>query len=326
MIRQFDDFMTANRINMLKLPIATTLKDKQKTYYIGETSTAIREKIIKKHYDSICDTFEIEKSPTDYDLFKEATSGSGNEWMEINQLNSSTLLAFLCFHKVSKDRKFVFDDVEYSEVHFEVQSPLRPNGQSKPVSNMDVVLLNEDRSKALFLESKFTEYLSAGKPEVSSYYKEPYEKIFGSDCKVNFRMGNMDKSFSIRNNKWTSTVRGLYLEGLKQMVCHYLGILHCIEEGSNKLSDCARLWKGDDKVLSGTMEIKLGAILYKFNDTKFESYESAYEGLAKVLNAHAARRLAIVKTIQTYQNLFTSDDNDKLLDERVKNFYFAMER
>ena len=322
------DFLSESRINLLRAKGKSVVKDKSKTCYIGQTAKDLRDKIVEKHYNAICDTFEIPKN--DLELFKQATEGSGNEWMEINQLNSSTLLAFLCFHNVSQKQKFKFDGDEYSEVYFEVQSPLKPrDGKATAPSNMDVVLLTEDHKKALFLESKFTEYLSSKKPEVSTYYSRPYEALFGKDLTIECRTENGDDlSFSIKDSKWVPTNRqkrgqGLYLEGLKQMVSHYLGVLHCTQENdSEKFTGGASLWK----VLSKVEEIQLGSILYRFENSKFDRYEAIYKKLMERIGDHSKKetkgRIKIIKDILRYQDVFAESENKSLLDEKVSKFYF----
>ena len=318
MSRHINNFLNKTRINILRTKPKEILKDNQKTFYIGQTAKEIRDEIIETHYKAICSAFELVANDHDMRLFKEATNGSGNEWMEVNQLNSSTLLAFLCFHKVSTKHRLIFNGVEYSEVHFEVQSPLSPDGRSAPVSNMDVVLLTNDHKKALFLESKFSEYLTSSKPKPKSYYPNKHPDLFVTgSCAIHYSFNGSDYTCSYKNDIWTTEPKNskLYLEGLKQMICHYLGILHC--------KNTANAWQSYE-YLSSSTEIKLGEIVFKFHgdEKSFPQYRAAYHELAKKLNSHAQGKLELIQDIQTYQDLFI-EENSVLLDPKVKSFYFS---
>ena len=94
-------------------------------------------------------------------LFESATSGDGNEKSRILTLHSSSLLAFLCFNGVA-NHPITIDGIVYDEVMFEVKNDVIDASLGKP-SNIDVLLMGDNRKKLLFLESKFTEYLSGGK-------------------------------------------------------------------------------------------------------------------------------------------------------------------
>ena len=108
-------------------------------------------------------------------LFEAATSGDGNEKPRILTRHSSSLLAFLCFNDVANNPIKIKGTV-YNEVMFEVKNNVINNSPGK--SNIDVLLMGENRKKLLFLESKFTEYLSGGKVTLSPHrYKEFYSKL-----------------------------------------------------------------------------------------------------------------------------------------------------
>ena len=99
-------------------------------------------------------------------LFEAATSGDGNEKSRILTLHSSSLLAFLCFNGVA-NHPITIDGIVYDEVMFEVKNDVIDASLGKP-SNIDVLLMGDNRKKLLFLESKFTEYLSGGKVTLSN--------------------------------------------------------------------------------------------------------------------------------------------------------------
>lgn len=145
-----------------------------------------------KELDTLVNIFGLRLDKRLENLFASATSGDGNELSRILTLHSSSLLAFLCFSHINKDCPIKICDTEYVEVLFEVKNDVIDPSLGKP-SNIDVVLLNEDRSEILFLESKFTEYLNGGRAYLSP---ERYEKFFNHLLKsrgatFNFKLPRM---------------------------------------------------------------------------------------------------------------------------------------
>lgn len=278
------------------------------THYVGRSFNEIRKSIIEEHFDNICKAFGLHNSPEIRELFYAATCGSGNEWMEINQLNSSTLLAFLCFCNVSEGNEIEIEGDKYSKVLFEVKSPLPMNKVDKrktvPSSNMDIVLLNEQ--SALFLESKFSEYVKPKKAEVSSYYNELYTHLF--------REGLKFKNFQFQHQTWQG-INGerAYMEGVKQMISHYLGIQNCINN--------PKKWKVAD--LCGK-RIKLGEIVYRFGEkddpaSKFGHYSRiSSELLSRLKNKDP--QIDVIDKVLPYQEIF-SGENASLLTKKTREFY-----
>ena len=163
----------------------------------------------------------------DADMFKgkfvQAINGSGHEWNEIRRLHSSSLAALLCFYNVSAlnplessidGRKVVF-----TESLFEIQNPVP--GSEHP-SNMDVVLIGTDKNSGrkvtLYLESKFSEYLTYGENDKIStkVYQSTYEKIRETLASINVGFTEYDKKYS--KLIFTDKHHKHYLAGVKQMV------------------------------------------------------------------------------------------------------------
>lgn len=286
-----------------------------KTFYAGRpiVHSDSQESICQQ----ICSAFDLPQCDNLNKAFLSATRGAGNEWREINQLNSSSLLAFLCFYRVSEENQIEIRKIKYDKVFFEVKSPLpKIKGFKQPISNMDIVLLNQKTSDILFLESKFTEYLFSCKPEVSGYYSEFYKNLFSPKFK--------DFYYDQMNNgriKWKSESprEPMYLEGLKQMYCHYLGI-------QNSVNSCKPSWIKE--LLTCKANFRLGTILYKFNrdvDTKnrFDSYEKLYTQLTSRLTSskNDAGCISIENKIITYQEVFSENNKDFALPSLVREFY-----
>ena len=163
----------------------------------------------------------------DKQLFHMAVNGDGQELKRICTLHSSSLLAFLFFCGVSDDNKLVIDGIEYDKCFFEVQNRVFTNGPiaDKP-SNVDVVLYSSKSNWLLFIESKFTEYLSHGKAFAAEKYKDVVSRfITHGALTLRIEEGikqSKRKGFNIclkegKNNQ--------YITGFKQAIAHIVGIL-----------------------------------------------------------------------------------------------------
>ena len=164
-------------------------------------------------------------------LFEAATSGDGNEKSRILTLHSSSLLAFLCFNDVA-NHPIPIDGIVYDEVMFEVKNDVIDASLGKP-SNIDVLLMGDNRKKLLFLESKFTEYLSGGKVTLSNKYRDLYIKLQKLNLPFNIKFINVlqesDNSHKEPDIKegirlYTEEKTSEYLYGIKQAFSHLLGI------------------------------------------------------------------------------------------------------
>jgi len=287
------------------------------TFFIGVKKDQIIEPLIQEQFKRVCAAFNIDLNADNRckieKRFRQVVCGSGNEWKKINQLNSSALLAFLCFYKVGINNASINVGGEtYTDVAFEVQSPLEPpkkgEGRITPVSNMDIVLLNKD--KALFLESKFTEYLKPTEEyEVRPYYRTRYRELFKEDIHWSVPGGG-EISFDYKKCCWRSS-QSIYLEGIKQMICHYLGITHQRKENT-------RLGKNWEELKLRDKTIILGEIIFQFKGAEFDNYENAHNELSRHLKDGG---VTVLDNLLTYQHVFKNDGNCQLLTETTKKFY-----
>ena len=266
-------------------------------------------------------------------LFEAATSGDGNEKSRILTLHSSSLLAFLCFNGVA-NHPITIDGIVYDEVMFEVKNDVINASLGKP-SNIDVLLMGENRKKLLFLESKFTEYLSGGKVFLSpDRYKEFYDLLLDKldlPFKASFNKVNHkpDKSHSEpfvteeyclinKNNVRTSE----YIGGIKQAFSHLLGIAtgpankQLPENESYKMS-----------LLENAEEIRFATIVFNCDNDKFKKYDDLYKsvfensdvikGTIKDVLKKRELKLTIVPHLLQYQEVFQAN----FLHEKVREFY-----
>ena len=259
-------------------------------------------------------------------LFEAATSGDGNEKSRILTLHSSSLLAFLCFNDVA-NHPITIDGIVYDEVMFEVKNDVIDASLGKP-SNIDVLLMGENRKKLLFLESKFTEYLSGGKVTLSPHrYKEFYSMLTE---KNNFRFSagylpvnsKTDKSQKTQYALYKGKKTSEYLEGIKQAFSHLLGIA---------TSPAKKQTKGNEdytrSLLENADEIKFASIVFNCDNDKFKKYDDLYKSVfensdviketIKEVLPKSEIKLTIVPHLLQYQEVFQAN----FLHEKVREFY-----
>lgn len=249
----------------------------------------------------------------------EAISGDGQEGKRIQTLHSSSLLCLLCFYGVSKERPLVIgidgEEVTFTDSCFEVKNPVGVDMSGhQHNSNIDVMLVgsnsNTGRKVVLFLESKFSEYLSCG--AYSGISKFIYGDIYAqlSNGKYLDRMGLKCKNtpgkpgyFDLMSKKGNTLH---YAGGIKQIISHYLGLKNVAD--SSMSVDC---------------DIYLGEILFRFDDSidpegiKFNDYTGLYEILAEGLNNLSDSKLKVITKCFTYQDVFRNYP----LDKTVRAFY-----
>ena len=245
-----------------------------------------------------------------------AISGDGQEYRRISTLHSSSLVALLCFYSLSKDSPLTMEidggKVEFYKSLFEQKNPIDKEGQHN--SNMDVVLIGKneaDESVILFLESKFSEYLTHGKyGKISSVYDDIYNALIADKQPIDgLEIKHGEDGWSI------SAAPGhpqQYCQGIKQMISHYLGIQNGFIEDKGKEYD----------------HIYLGEILFKFPegvDKKHKSYDSyvgLYKQLARKLNSiNSEPKFKMLESSLNYQDLLRNFG----LDDKVRKFYYYKE-
>lgn len=278
---------------------------------------SLRIKFVDKGQDLAC-IFGL--NPNVFaDKYLQATSGLGQEARRIRTLHSSSLLCLLCFYGVSEERPLNLivegRQVRFTSSQFEVKNPVGTDETGKEHnSNMDVVLYGKDSQNGkkviLFLESKFSEYLTWGK--YSGISNHVYRKIYAqlSHNGVLERMGlKYEENPDNRGYSDLDSVKGKtmhYAGGIKQIVSHFLGV---------KNAAAGKQYEDYD--------IYLGEILFKFPDSsedaqrKFNDYDGLYKTLAKGLNQLSEDKFKVLGQCMTYQEVF----KDYNLDESVRSFY-----
>ena len=284
-----------------------------------------------KELETLSKIFDLTITPEMRELFKSATGGDGDEKSKILTLHSSSLLAFLCFYDLS-NHPITIDETEYNEVMFEVKNDVIDASLGKP-SNIDVLLMGENRKRLMFLESKFTEYLSGGKAFLSpDRYKDFYELLseklelpfIASFDKVKHKPNKSHsepfetEEYCLKTKERTSE----YLGGIKQAFSHLLGIA---------TGPAKKQTKGNEdytrSLLENADEIKFASIVFNCDNDKFEKYDDLYKSVfensdvikdtIKEVLKKRELKLTIVPHLLQYQEVFQAN----FLHEKVREFY-----
>ena len=266
----------------------------------------------EESWKSLNEVFKFLRVDGFREKFEQAVNGDGHESKRITRLHSSSLLPFLLFSQVSSKKPIKVkvnrgQEETFSEARFEVRNWLKL--RDRHPSNVDVVLENDNT--ILFLESKFTEYLTCGrKVEFSkSRYGERLEKLRKALDKVNVELAN----------GYVRSSESRYLTGIKQLVAHYMGLEYALdlEKGGNKYN------QGGKETLSiGNRKVYLGEVIFEFGGSDaFTDYQQLYSAvvpaLLKTCQLKKENMPLILSKPLTYQDLFA----DYELDNDVGRFY-----
>lgn len=263
-------------------------------------------------------------------LFDVATSGDGHEKARILTLHSSALLAFLCFNDVA-NHPITIDRTVYDEVMFEVKNDVIHASGGK--SNIDVLLMGENRKKLLFLESKFTEYLAGGKVDLSPERYEKFYDILFKKCTFTFSSDLVDVlNKPDKTHKEPYTVEKIRLSTGKKTTDHLDGITQAFSHLLGLATGPARKQvQGneayDQSLLDNASEIKFASIVFNCNHEKFEKYNALYksvfensdaikEAITEVLNKRELNVIIVPQLLQ-YQEVFQHN----YLSDKVRAFY-----
>lgn len=255
---------------------------------------------------TIKENFGITNSSFD-EKFPKVINGAGQEWKTINVFHSSSLLCLLCFYNVSEQNPLdiTIDGkvCRFTASEFEVPNEIGKNKRGKPYySHIDVKLSGVcgGKSVALYLESKFSEYVNQRGKQEFTFTKE-YDSIYSKlQGKIEgLSISGLNEKISLVQTDKSRPAR--YWQGIKQMVSHYLGMKNC--------KDASDI-------------IYLGEILYEFKDIPndyFGDYKEVHQQLVTVLEEIETepQRFTVVKNILTYQDIFKYYK----LDERVRELY-----
>ncbi|MGN0212452.1 MAG: hypothetical protein ACI4AN_05850 [Muribaculaceae bacterium] len=284
-----------------------------------------------KELETLSKIFDLTVTTKMRELFKAATSGDGDERSKIVTLHSSSLLAFLCFFDVSNHPITIYE-TQYNEVMFEVKNDVINASLGKP-SNIDVLLMGENRKKLLFLESKFTEYLSGGKVFLSPERYKKFYDLLSEKLKLPFKTSfdkvkhkpNKSHSEPFETEEYclkTKERTSEYLGGIKQAFSHLLGIATGPANQQASENEAYKM-----SLLENAEEIKFASIVFNCDNDKFKKYDDLYksvfensdvikETIKEVLKKRELK-LTIIPHLLQYQEVFQAN----FLHEKVREFY-----
>lgn len=291
------------------------------------------------------DLFDITYEKEAFDeAFQIVTNGKGNELTKINSVISSSLLSLLCFYPLFKNPRnkvisFNFEENEpplhFNKTFFEIRNKVI-NGPSC----IDVVLQSEDKSKLLFLESKFCEY-SLYKSKKEEYGPTYYEKLYKDNplCSILKENGiscTKDEKMLLESKEMK------YIDGIKQNISHIIGIIRGPQEGTDTFYTQEYL-ESYKKAYEDASELIYGTILFDpcdmdDEDTKndFNKYKDLYIKIignnsleilkqvkeSTIIKEENTKNITILRRPLTYQQLFKENHNySNILSDKIKKFY-----
>ncbi len=267
-----------------------------------------RRDFLKKTFDLI-DGTRFDKK------YEEACMGSGSPYKDFDSLKSSALCALLSFYRISD---LQIGNEHYDKAYFEVQNTVIPG--RKP-SNMDVVLISKDNKTILFLECKFSEYITNAKQTVSNDYLDKCElsnKLY--DLVVKNELGTIERG----EKEFIFKTKDAYSQGTKQVISHLVGITSFIYRKSGYENNF-KFFKDDDRRKIYDMKFEkiiFQEILFKLKgyETQLKNYIELSEKVRNVfVNSGLINKIDFAPAT-TYQKVF-NDQKGINIDNLVADFY-----
>lgn len=282
----------------------------------------------------------FEVSPEDSEVFDrayaQATQGKGKELKRITTLHSSSLLGLLTFFKVSENSPIWIKGIKYNKACFEVESRVFDSN-----SSIDVMLVSADEKTLLFLELKFTEFLSPTRRLwLSDKYFELYSSLTDVLTKSEIVMGEVEQRIHKRREDGTTYIsndfmlshadkRNLYFSGIKQMISHLFGLTQSPASGSQAIFESYVKGKHPRIILATILYDTTG--IYELSNL-FKDYKSLYcsifskendiPGKIKTfIGANNSYKVEILNAPLTYQNDVKDENGQLPYLSSVKSIY-----
>lgn len=139
---------------------------------------------------------------------------------------SSSMLAYNFFHWISPEHPLTLNGTTYNKVYFEVKFPvMAKTTKDRPInnpSNMDIVLISDDCTAMLCIESKYTEHMHHQTAEFADAYFKPTCYYKGNPYRESFI------KMALRYNEQKNG----YFAGIKQNISHLIGITNVVHDPS----------------------------------------------------------------------------------------------
>lgn len=273
--------------------------------------------------DGLADLFGISERTLFREKFRQSCSGNGDELSKITTMHSSSLCALLFFYNVTDghplELKIDGKNCVFNYSGFEYKNKVIGRGGA---SNVDVVLLGNEKGGngntpvVLFLESKFSEVYVEIR-NISSKISKKYimnkygDEIYNSlKARLNYRLEEYDK-----DNFVIESTYPCYLEGIKQMISHYIGVRNLCDK---RVCD-ARQEVYD--AIKGGAKVYLGSILYDkgFAGNAFYEYQKIYRELAGILNEVTPNK----SKVKVLPDLLEYSQLEEFVNDSIRDYYFG---
>ena len=301
------------------------------SYTFTNTSTTNEEVCRNK----LAELFGIQSRDTFNVKFTQSCSGSGQELKRIAVLHSSSLCALLFFYNVSKENPYTLEieGEEYIFTYscFEYQNTVI---EGRNPSNMDVVLVGAEKKSGkqtvLFLESKFSEYYERTSQQLeiaaayldNKYGKALYDEAILAKMGLNRTAPDGNETFILSSDEVC------YLEGIKQMISHYIGIRNLYITAAQREDFVANAISGGAKILLGEILFTKGiGQLHIGNGIDcLSSFQRKYLLLADILNVQLkadgiSDKFTVLSNILSYSQF---QDKEYIQEIEIKRFYFDL--
>ena len=338
-----DNEFIVNSVNHIEQSIDLRYKEPSRNSYWFSGKEKPKELLMK--------IFGIANPEQFKEKFKMAVSGSGQEDKKILTLHSSSLCALLHFYNVTEVNTMTLSlgtdkkqrTVEFTKSVFEFKSPVIINP-----SNMDVVLIGKDTESdedvVLFLESKFAEYYTSASSARKGISQKYLNNKYGADLykdNVLTRLGLKRKKTDTKNFELVSMSEPFYIEGIKQMISHYIGIRNVLNKKyyiEKKSCNASKQKEVEDTIEKGNggkgaivilgeivfdrfigdLELKPGLKCGAIYSQKYEILADEIGKLIKNETDESVKRFEILKKELGYSLFLT---NPHKIEDRIRQFY-----
>lgn len=222
---------------------------------------------------------------------------------------------------------------KYTECLFEVR-----NEVINLPSCIDVILVeyNKDNEvdSILFLESKFTEYLEdiKDKKEYGKSYIPLYEK---EEIRESLKQGKILVEDKNEENLILTSDFRIYIEGIKQSISHLIGLVKGPKIYENEPKNQYYPKQYQTKYINLFEKSKVlfyGSILFQTPTIQLAQYKEIYNNIIANNGESILRgiyewsemeneKIKILPNILTYQCIFNTIQNGKLLNDNVRKLY-----
>lgn len=301
----------------------TRYKDKLSDNSYQFSNTMINKTNVESCADGLSDLFKIAERDIFRCKLKQISNGNGQELRRITTMHSSALCALLFFYNVTRDHTLELrlddNDCEFYCSVFEYKNIVI---KGRNPSNVDVVLIGTEKSTGqrviLFLESKFAEFYNDTSKELSGvsgeymrneYGKDIYEKLVALQKYI--LEPDSDDNFKITSKKFC------YLEGIKQMISHYIGIRNLCNGIKYEEKRCF-----NELIKTEDAKIYLGTICYDkgFAELAFNNYQKQYSALVSILNDVTPSETNI--TVLPELLRYSQDELKGFVNDSIRKYYF----